>query len=229
MITSPCNDTTPFTCQLRENNRKIWDAAVQHRFIDELFSGTIDDKVMAHYLVQDYQFADSFVALLGAAIASADSFTARVRLAQFAAMVTSEENTYFLRSFDALGVAQQHRTQPPLTAPTRGFQDLMREAAGAQHYAWCLSVLVVAEWLYLSWAQRPCTALPPNFVHAEWITLHNNAFFTDFVAWLRAELDRVGPLQDAATQARCADLFARAVNLELAFFDDAYAPLDYSA
>jgi len=101
-----------FTHQLREHNREHWDAAVNHRFVDELFAGSIDDQVMAHYLIQDYQFADSFVALLGAAIASADSFAARVRLSQFAAMVTSEENTYFLRSFDHLG-------HPPAADPAR--------------------------------------------------------------------------------------------------------------
>jgi thiaminase/transcriptional activator TenA len=28
--------------------------------------------------------------------------------------------------------------------------------------------------------------LPTNFVHAEWITLHDNPDFRDFVAFLRA-------------------------------------------
>jgi len=216
-----------FTLQLRDHCRADWDAAVNHQFVTELFTGAVDDAVMAHYLVQDYQFADSFVVLLGAAIASADSFAARVHLCQFAAMVTSEENTYFLRSFDQLGVAEPHRTHPPLSAPTQGFQTLMREAAATQQYAQCLSVLVVAEWLYLSWAERCPDTLPPNFVHAEWITLHNNAFFTDFVGWLRSELDRVGPAADVAIQARCADLFGRAVALERAFFDHAYTPINY--
>ena len=40
-----------------------------------------------------------------------------------------------------------------------------------------------------------------------------------FVAFLQAELDRVGP-DDAA---RAQDFFQRAVDLELAFFDAAYA------
>jgi thiaminase (transcriptional activator TenA) len=56
-----------------------------------------------------------------------------------------------------------------------------------------LSVLVVAEWLYLDWASRAPQPLPKNFVHAEWITLHDNPNFRGFVHFLRAELDRVGP------------------------------------
>ncbi len=222
------NTATTFTEWLREQNRENWDAATGHRFIDELFAGSVADDILLHYLVQDYQFIDRFVALLGAAIASADRFESRVRIAHFAAMITSEENTYFLRAFDQLGLAAEHRTKPVLTAPTMAFQDLLKEAAESQNYPLCLSVLVAAEWLYLSWADRPAAKLPPQFIHVEWITLHNNPAFADFVNWLRSELDRTGAAQDAAGQERSADLFKRAVTLERAFFDHVYTPLDYS-
>ena len=76
----------------------------------------------------------------------------------------------------------------------------MREAAATRSYAAILAVLTVAEWLYLDWASRAPRPLPGTFVHAEWITLHDNPFFRDFVAFLRDELDRVGP--GAEAQAR---------------------------
>ena len=62
---------------------------------------------------------------------------------------------------------------------------------------------------------------PPshNFVHAEWITLHDNPKFRVLVDFLRAELDRVGPLQADL----CRDFFGRTVTLELSFFEAAYA------
>jgi thiaminase/transcriptional activator TenA len=76
----------------------------------------------------------------------------------------------------------------------------------------------VAEWLYLDWASRAPQPLPDNFVHAEWITLHDNPNFHGFVDFLRAELDRVGPAQTDL----CRDFFHRAVALEFAFFEAAY-------
>jgi thiaminase/transcriptional activator TenA len=60
--------------------------------------------------------------------------------------------------------------------------------------------------------------LPSNFVHAEWITLHDNPDFRDFVAFLRGELDRVGTADEKVSR----DFFLRAVALERAFFDAAY-------
>lgn len=215
---------TRFTDQLRQANADVWEQAVGHRFVQQLWAGQVPDEVMAHYLVQDYRFLDSFLTLLGAAIATADTLQARLRLGRFAGMISSDENTYFLRCFDSLGVSEQRRLREPDAAPTAGFQALMREAAATRDYAAALAVLTVAEWLYLDWAARGTDAgrpMPARFEHAEWITLHDNPFFRDFVAFLRAELDRVG-VASAAASARAHDFFRRAVALELAFFDEAY-------
>lgn len=211
--------TERFTETLRLACAADWSASVDHRFVRELCDGTISDAVMGAYLVQDHRFLDAFLTLLGGAIASADLFESRLRFGRFAGMVSGDENDYFLRSFADLGISDQMRAVIPDSAPTAGFQAIMREVAQTRSYPAILAVLSVAEWLYLDLASRAPQPLPPNFVHAEWITLHDNPFFRDFVAFLRAELDRVGPA--AAIQAQ--DFFTRAVALERAFFDAAYA------
>lgn len=212
-----------FSERLRAENAEDWNAARNHRFVDEIFRGAVAADVMRRYLTQDYQFVDGFVALIGMAIATADRFESRIRFAQFAAMITSDENTYFLRAFDALGVPEADRVHPTITAPTAGFQTLMRDAAATGDYASCLAVLTVAEWLYLDWADRPSAPLPASFVHAEWITLHNNDGFRGFVTWLRGELDRVGAIADESSRMSAAEFFRRAVVLERAFFDHIYS------
>ena len=75
--------TQRFTELLREQNHTTWEKAVSHRFVQELFDGTIDDSVMASYLVQDYRFLDSFLVLLGASVSTADALEPRLRFAQF--------------------------------------------------------------------------------------------------------------------------------------------------
>src|ERR1700731_4626352 len=103
-------------------------------------------------------------------------------------------------------------------AADRRLKAIMHEAAETRSYAAALSVLVVAEWLYLDWASRAPQPLPVNFVHAEWITLHDNPGFRGFVDFLRAELDRLGPAQEDL----CRAFFQRAVALEPSFFEAAY-------
>jgi len=208
-----------FTETLHAASEPDWSHAVEHRFVNELFTGAVPDAVMARYLIQDHRFLDSFLTLLGAALASADTFEARLRFGRFIGLMSGEENTYFLRAFEALGVTEDRRATDPDTHPTAGFKAIMREAAETRSYAAVLSVLLVAEWLYLDWASRAPKPLPNNFVHAEWIMLHDNADFRSFVDFLRAELDRVG-LEYADL---CRDFFRRAVVLELSFFEAACA------
>jgi len=208
-----------FTETLRATSEPGWSHSVGHRFVKELFDGAMPDAVMARYLIQDHRFLDSFLILLGAALVTADTFEARLRFGRFIGLLSSEENTYFLRAFEALGVTEERRAADPDTQPTAGFKAIMREAAETRSYAAALSVLLVAEWLYLDWASRAPKPLPNNFVHAEWIMLHDNADFRSFVDFLRAELDRVGPEYADL----CRDFFRRAVALELSFFEAAYA------
>jgi thiaminase/transcriptional activator TenA len=152
-----------FTEILRAASEPAWSDAVRHRFVKELFAGAVPDAVMARYLVQDHRFLDSFLTLLGAALASADTFEARLRFGRFIGMVSGEENTYFLRAFEVLGVTEDRRAADPDTQPTAGFKAIMREAAETLSYAAALSVLVVAEWLYLDWAARRAEAATGQF------------------------------------------------------------------
>lgn len=209
---------TRFSDELRDAHREKWDAAVGHRFVQELFNGTIDDGVMASYLVQDYRFLDSFLQLLGAAMSTADELAPRLRLSQFIGEVAGDENTYFLRSFEELGVTEEQRDNTPDTAACAGFTGLMREAAETRSYAAALGVLVVAEWLYLDWATNAPEKRPESFVHNEWIELHNYPEFHDLVEFLRSEVDRVGPGNREVVE----EYFGRAVALELDFFNNSY-------
>ena len=137
--------------------------------------------------------------------------------------MTGPENTYFERCFAALGVGEAERAETPDAEATAGFKALMRDAAASGSYARMLAVLTVAEWSYLAWADRVKDRRPADFWHAEWIDLHTGAYFESVVGWLRGQLDTVGPALPAAERDQVACDFARAVALEKAFFDHAWA------
>lgn len=211
-----------FSDQLREASEPAWSKAVRHRFTDEVIAGTVGDEVMRFYLVQDYQFVDRFVALLGGCVSNADRVASRLVLARQLGVVAGGENDYFRRAFDTLGVPESDRAAPELAPVTRALLELMDAPRAANDYAGCLAVLTVAEWLYADWAARAPQALPKNFVYAEWVELHRGPEFSGWVDWLRAELDRLAPRLDEAAVIRCRDLFIRATELELAFFGSGY-------
>ncbi|AGP31291.1 TenA family protein [Corynebacterium terpenotabidum] len=224
-----------FSDTLRAENHAAWEAAVTHGFVTGLFAGTLPDADMAAYLVQDYRFADGFMALIGEAVATADNYASRHRFAQFLGEIAGDEDTYFVEALEELGrdghgSGVADRDSIPDTPATAGFRQLFADAVASHSYAAVVSVLLVCEWLYLDWATRPsnrahgpaANGYPVRHVHAEWVRLHDYPEFHGLIDFLRAELDRVGEqTPDSARAARA--FFGRTVELELAFFDGHHA------
>lgn len=217
--------TPRFTEALRTAAGAQWDRVVNHKFTNELASGEIDHKILTKYLIQDHRFLDAFTSLLGALICKARCLEDRIPACQFAALITSDENTYFLRCFEKLGCADATAREAVPSAPcTTGFIDLMNEVASTGTLGEILSVLVVCEWSYLTWGARVAsTANRDHFECYEWVDLHSGEGFTGVVNYLRGLLDKEGALIDEEGRAKCKSRFLQAVQLEEDFFDNAYA------
>lgn len=208
------------TEHLRSNVAADWNAATTHDFTTALADGTLDVDKMAGYLQQDYLFVGDFVRLLASAVANAPTLADAVPGAQFLGLICGPENTYFLRSLEALNVPQAGQAAPETTA----FLNLMKEASQSGRYEIMLSVLVVAEWTYLDWAtpfEDRADDLP--FWLGEWITLHSGEGFAGVVAYLRGQLDAVYEGLSEAERSEVQATFSKAVVLERAFFDAAWA------
>lgn len=141
-----------FTDWLRERSEPDWTAATEHRFVRELANGTVDDAVFRWYLVQDYAFVGTLTSAFGYAVGQAPTMEARGSLTKFLGTLTDEENDYFERSFDALGVPDDDRMSSPRADVTEVFEDLLVRASLEGGYEETLAVLVSAEWVYLTWA-----------------------------------------------------------------------------
>ncbi|MCV6597935.1 MAG: TenA family protein [Mangrovicoccus sp.] len=207
---------------LQAQNIENWTAATQHDFTAALADGSLAPEKMRAYLEQDYLFVEGFVQLLAAAVSHAPSLEDALPGARFLGLIAGEENTYFERALAALGADPTVMARP---APvTRGFQDLMGTAARSGSYAKMLAVLVVAEWVYLDWAQ-PYEAKAGDlpFYFGEWITLHAGPGFEGVVAYLRGQFDAAFDAAAQGERAEIEQLFARAVALERGFFDAAYS------
>ncbi|ERG94430.1 TenA family protein [Haloquadratum walsbyi] len=215
-------DNPRFTSWLRKQAEPAWTEATNHQMTQELGAGILEEAVMAQYLVQDYVFLDTLVGVFGYAVGQAPTMTEKRQFVEFLDLVTDDENDYFERSFEALGISERHRDDPVRTETTESFIDFLELAKQQGGYAETLAVLVPAEWVYLSWATRESENPPEAFYFTEWIDLHANERFNTFVMWLREQLDTVGPTLSSRRQRRVARLFERTVTHEIAFFDDAY-------
>jgi thiaminase/transcriptional activator TenA len=214
-----------FSESLCHTHASAWQAATSNRFITELVSDTIDAGVYARYLTLDYAFIDALVATFGHAVAVAPGMPERTRLTGFLSVLTSEENDYFLRSFEAFGLPAPSFENPVDHPVISGFNDLFAQQRKRGTYLDVLAILVVVEWVYLDWASRAAESespAPARFYLSEWIALHADPAFADFVNWMRAELDREAANANPAERETAEAAFVAALELEAAFFAAPY-------
>lgn len=208
--------------RLRELADDDWSAAVDHRFVHELVDETINPQVLRDYLVQDYQFSEDFLSLLAQVLASADTMRAKVRYAAQLGFIAADEDTYFQDRFAQYGVDEEQIKHPELKPASLGFKRLYADAIATRSYRHGLAVLVVAESLYLDWAERATDhgrRMPVRPEHRGWVDVHRGAFFSEWVDFLISEFNRVADPGDPEVER----FFLTAVRYERGFFDDAYA------
>lgn len=205
--------------RLLKRSQDDWQSAVNHRFVKELFEGTIENKVLKEYLIQDYHFFDAFLSMLGACVAHADKLDSKLRFAKQLGFLEADEDGYFLKAFRELKVSEKDYLEATLHPVTKDFQKLMYSAVDSSDYAQLLVMLVIAEGLYLDWGSKDLP-LPESYLHQEWINLHKGPFFVEWVQFLVDELNRITTERADLTELQ--ERWNQAVALELAFFDIGY-------
>ena len=211
-----------FTEWLLKLSEPMASRGINHRFVDELAAGTMDDEVFARYLVQDHAFVETLVSLVGHVVFDAPTLEKKRRVRQFLTMLTT--GGHFERAFDELGITEQERKNPEKHPITEAFEDVLTRGALQGDYEESLAVLFPTGWFYLEWADSVADADPEPFYLAKWIEIHTEEELYSFVDWQRNELNEFGPKLSTRRQRRVGQLFRRTMALEEAFFDAAYEP-----
>ena len=196
--------------QLIENSKVHYYGAVNHLFVEEMVNGTLDREKFKKYLIQDYVFINSFVHLVSYILAYSETMYQKYRFSKFLAMITSDENGYFIRSFEELGVSNEVYSTAELSPVMEKFLNLINKGIetgkedSARGYRNCLAVLMCAESVY-----------------CEWIKLHNNKDFRELVKWLKEEVDNIH-FSNSDEEKEMKEFFEEACRLEIDFFEESY-------
>lgn len=210
-----------FTEWLRETSEPAWSGATRHRFTSRLADGSLSEEAFRYYLLQDYGFVRTLVSVAGHAVGNAPTLEAQRHFIEFLDNVTDEENDYFERSFEALDVDPSLAEDPPVDAVNQHFQNLLVRCALEGGYEFSLVSILPVEWVYVRWAHNVEKSDDLPFYYREWIELHDNPQLSEFVEWMRNQLDEIGPRLPRDRQNELADRFQQVVILEEAFFDSA--------
>ena len=212
---------TGFALRLQTENKEVWDAMQQHRFVTDIIADRLDPSVFRRYLVFEHGFVETAILIFGNAMLKAPAFAQRRRLIGVLHSLAEDQLTYFGRVFQALDLLPGAAASPAPVAVQR-FDDGMLAIAQNGSYADILAIMLAAEWMYATWCLRAANTDIGEAELRHWVALHVEPGFLDQVNWMIDEINREAMTLDDAGCHRLSALFSEALRLEIGFHEAAY-------
>ena len=206
---------------LRAGAAPAWEQALGQRFVRDVVAGRLPDEVFRRYLRIEFRFVDTAARVLGRTVHVAPSFAARRRLAAGLHDLTTEQFDYFQQVAGRLGL-ELPAVDAPVPEGARGLHEHFLAVAEDGSYPVLLGCMLGAEWLYATWCDEASRQAIGHSELRAWIQLHTSLAFVGHVAWLRAELDLVGPQLTEPDRRRVLAAFQQTLWAQVPFHDRAY-------
>jgi thiaminase/transcriptional activator TenA len=199
--------------QLWRRSHDLADACLGHPFVQGIASGALARERFRVYVAQDAYFLESFARAYALALARCPD---REGLAVFKDLLVGVfEELRLHRGYAARWDISL--TPEPLTA-TSAYCDLLLRTASLEPVGHTVAAMTPCMRLYAFLGDELAAKLDPGSPYAEWVETYSSPDMEALASRLEGLLDRYGGEPE-----RLATLYRRAMQLELAFFEAAWA------
>ncbi len=212
--------------KLKHKHATLWNAAVDHRFIDELGDGSLSSSRFTRYFVQDYIFIDDLVKMAGVAVGKApDNETARP-MEDFLNAILGAEDALFKDVFKTLSVTEHEYLGAEPLPTCAAFGNFLVRLAYEGTFREICTALLITEGVYLAWGDRlrseganaSASETKLGELYRGWIDLHTEDALGPIVGFLTSIVDQAAPVEIP----RLEMIFERSLKYEIAFWNMAY-------
>ncbi len=209
-----------FTDELYRAAKPIWDAQLEHPFVEGIGDGSLDPDVFQRWVVQDYGYLKEFSRIFAWAVAKAQRLESMGWYAQVLNLTLNTEMELH-RSYAArFGVSAQELEEAEMWPTTRAYTDFLVRTAADGDMADLLAALLPCAWGYIHIGKALAQAAPPDDQrYRDWIDQYASEEFAEAGAWLRSELDREAEGATPEKRERLEHLFLLSSRYELRFWD----------
>ncbi len=194
--------------ELWQRNRDLGDACLTHPFVQGIATGQLARARFEVFVAQDAYFLEAFARAYALALAKSPD---REGIGVFKDLLVGvfEELTLHRGYAERWGIS----LEPEPLASTRAYTDLLLRTASLEPVGHTAAAMTPCMRLYAWLGQQLTPKLDPDSPYREWVETYSSPDVQALAARLEALLDRYG-----GEPARLAELYRRAMQLELAFF-----------
>lgn len=213
-----------FSNQLRNENKLIWDAILEHPFVRELGAGTLPLDKFTYYVKQDYQYLVEFARCIGLAAAKAEDIET---MRKWAAMMDGclRYETEMLESLsEALGLPPEEIARTPKAPTNAAYTDHILRVAATGTVGENVAALLPCMWTYLDVGEA--LAMIGGYIghpiFEDWCKAYSAPEYVNLVAVYRELVDSFADGAGEAIRDRMRSLFAQSMRYEYMFWEMAY-------
>ncbi len=209
-----------FTDELYEATRGIWDAQVQHPFVQGISNGTLDPAVFERWVRQDYLYLVEFSRVFAWAAARGDRLDSMSWYAAALHLTLNTEMALHREYAARFGITAEELEAEQMWPTTRAYTDFLVRTAADGDMADLVAALLPCAWGYVHIAERlAASERPADQRYADWIEQYTSDEFRETAGWLRSEMDRLADGVSAEKRARLTDLFVLSSRYEWQFWE----------
>ncbi|CAI4056620.1 hypothetical protein SKDZ_03G0830 [Saccharomyces kudriavzevii ZP591] len=209
------------TDKLIQKHASLFKKATEHKFTNELCSGTLKDRSLYIYLTQDLLFFETSLRLICKTTSLAPTTHALITLAKKIGFFSNDENSYFHDCLELLAPSLteaerakfDHKAIPAVDTFLKLIEDLTKD--NSVSWASLITDLWISEEAYWTWARDTPRAPGLHWKYQKWIDLHDGEHFQTWCEFLKAEVDKFSVEEVEG-------IFVKVLQLEVDFFDSCY-------
>ncbi|MGF6159452.1 thiaminase/transcriptional activator TenA [Ensifer sp. KUDG1] len=207
--------------QILRENAAVFEAMVNHRFVEDIVMERLPTPVFERYLVYEGAFVETAISIFAFATAKAETIEQKRWLIAVLDALANQQIAYFERIFAERNIDPGAYDLD--VAEVEAFRAGMLEIARNGGFLDTVAAMFAAEWMYWTWSKRAVRSSFADPHLKEWVEMHADDEFAAQAKWLSRELDAAGNTLDASERKRLSAIFGRAQQLEIAFHDAAYS------
>ena len=198
--------------ELWHRNRDLGDACLKHPFVQGIATGQLARASFQVYVAQDAYFLEAFARAYALALARSPD---REGIGVFKDLLVGV--------FEELALHRSYaerwdiNLEPEPLASTRAYTDFLLRTAALESVGHTAAAMTPCMRLYAWLGRQLAPKLDPDSPYREWVETYSSPDVQALAARLEALLDQYG-----GEPARLAELYRRAMQLELAFFQAAW-------
>jgi thiaminase (transcriptional activator TenA) len=208
------------TASLYRAAEPIWDAQLDHPFVEGIGDGSLEPEIFRNWVVQDYGYLKEFSRIFAWAVAKARRLESMGWYAQVLNLTLNTEMELHRTYAARFGIDAEELERAEMWPTTRAYTDFLVRTAADGDMSDLLAALLPCAWGYVH-IGKALAALPqpedPRY--RDWIEQYASEEFEGAADWLRAELDREAAGAGAEKKAHLEHLFLLSSRYELRFWD----------